>query len=124
MGAGGRWAAATTWAAAAGLLLLLSMLALLALLLAPPTGTVQENGVDGELENCFRIPSASLDMEPTVDVRPQTLVLRAVPSSATGETVGETGLFATQADWLKTTKTFDATLKIRVAGTRLAAELR
>jgi hypothetical protein len=33
-----------------------------------------------------------------------------VADAATGETVGDTSLFAAQADWLKTAKTFDAVL--------------
>jgi len=90
----------------------------LELVLDAATGTLQAYVLDGELENFIRIPAASLEIDTTVDGLPQTLVLRAVPSSATGETVGETALFATQADWLKTTKTFDATLKsITVRGT-------
>jgi hypothetical protein len=90
----------------------------LELVLDAATGTLQAYVLDGELENFIRLPAASLEIVTTVDGQPQTLVLRAVPSPATGETVGDTSLFATQADWLKTTQTFDATLKnITIRGT-------
>ena len=90
----------------------------LELVLDAATGTLQAYVLDGEMENFIRVPAASLEIDTTVDGLPQTLVLRAVASPATGETVGDTSLFQTQAGWLKTTKTFDATLKsITVRGT-------
>ena len=48
--------------------------------------------------------------------------MRAVADPATGETVGDTALFETQADWLKTVKDFDGTLKktITIRGTTFA----
>jgi len=53
-----------------------------------------------------------------VNGAPQVLVLNAVANPATGETVGDSSLFETQADWLKTTRDFDATLKsIAIRGT-------
>jgi hypothetical protein len=82
------------------------------------TGALQAYVLDGELENFIRVPAASLEILTTVDGLPQTLVLRAVPNPATGETVGDTSLFEAQAGWLQTTKTFDATLKtITIRGT-------
>ena len=48
----------------------------------------------------------------------KALTLRAVPNPATGETVGDTSLFETQADWLKTTKNFDGVIKsLAIRGT-------
>jgi hypothetical protein len=48
-------------------------------------------------------------------------MLAAVANPATGETVGDTSLFEGQADWLKTAREFDATLKtITVRGTTFA----
>lgn len=93
----------------------------LELVLDAATGTLQAYVLDGELEIFIRVTAASLEIDATVDGQPKSLVLRAVPSPATGETVGDTSLFETQASWLKTTKTFDATLKsITIRGTVFA----
>jgi len=82
------------------------------------TGRLQVYVFDGEFENFIRVKAATLEIDTIVDGQSQTLVLRAVPSPATGETVGDTSLFETQAEWLKTTRTFDATLKsITIRGT-------
>ena len=90
----------------------------LELVLNAATGTLQAYVFDGELENFIRLPAKSLEVVAIVDGQPQTLVLHAVPNPATGETVGDTSLFETQAGWLKTTKTFDATLSsITIRGT-------
>ena len=60
----------------------------------------------------------SFEIGASVSGQPQTLVLAAVANPATGETVGDTSLFETQADWLKTSKDFDAVLKsITIRGT-------
>ena len=67
--------------------------------------------LDGELENFIRVPAASIEIDAQVPGREEKLTLRAVPNPATGETLGDTSLFETQADWLKTTPTFDAALK-------------
>ena len=73
---------------------------------------------DGELENFIRSAAPSIVIVATVRGVPQTLVLAAVPNPATGETVGDTALFETQADWLKTTAEFDAVLQsIAIRGT-------
>lgn len=66
--------------------------------------------LDGHMENFIRIAAPSLELVATVNGAPQTLTLAAIPDSATGERVGDTSLFAAQADWLKTTDTFDAVL--------------
>ena len=82
------------------------------------TGKLQAFVFDGELENFIRSSVPSFEIDATVNGAPQTLVLKAVPNSATGETVGDTALFETQADWLKTTDNFDAVLKsITIRGT-------
>ncbi len=74
-------------------------------------GRLQAYVFDGELENFIRSSVPSIEIVATVDGAPRTLVLQAVPNPATGETVGDTSLFETQADWLKTTKEFDGMLK-------------
>ncbi|MDB6126773.1 MAG: hypothetical protein JWM35_669 [Verrucomicrobia bacterium] len=88
------------------------------LVLDATTGKLQAFVFDGELENFIRSSVPSFEIVATVSGQPQTLVLNAVPNAATGETVGDTSLFEVQADWLKTTPVFDATLKsITIRGT-------
>ncbi len=88
------------------------------LVLNADSGTLQAYILDGEMESFIRSAMPSIEITATVNGAPQTLVLQAVANPATGETVGDTSLFETQADWLKTTKEFDAVLKsITVRGT-------
>ena len=77
----------------------------------PPTGKLQAFVLDGELENFVRVPAESMEIDAQVSGHEEKLNLLAVPNNATGEKVGDTSLFETQADWLKTTPTFDAVLK-------------
>jgi hypothetical protein len=81
------------------------------LVLNASTGTLQAYVLDGEMEAFIRSSAPSIEITAAVNGTPQTLVLKAVANPATGETVGDTSLFETQADWLKTTKEFDAVLK-------------
>jgi hypothetical protein len=82
------------------------------------TGTLQAFVFDGELENFIRSSAPSFDLVATINGTPKTLTLKAVGNSATGETVGDTSLFETQADWLKNTGSFNAMLKsITIRGT-------
>jgi hypothetical protein len=81
------------------------------LVLDAAAGKLQAFVFDGELENFIRIPAASIEIDAQAGGREEPLILRAVANSATGEKVGDTSLFETQADWLKTTTNFDATLK-------------
>ena len=88
------------------------------LVLDAATGKLQAFVFDGELENFIRSSVPSFEIAATINGQPQTLVLRAVPNPATGETAGDTSLFEAQADWLKTSPIFDATLKsITIRGT-------
>jgi hypothetical protein len=75
------------------------------------TGVLQAYLFDGELENFIRSSAPSFDVVATANGLSQTLTLKAVANTATGETVGDTSLFETQADWLKTTNHFDGVLK-------------
>lgn len=75
------------------------------------TGTLEAYVLDGEMENFIRSAMPSIEIIATVDGKPQSLTLKAVANAATGETVGDTSLFQTQADWLKGTPTFDGILK-------------
>jgi hypothetical protein len=82
------------------------------------TGMLQAYVLDGEMEKFIRIAAPSLEVAATVNGAPQTLVLKAVANSATGETVGDTAQFEAQADWLKATGNFDAVLRqITIRGT-------
>src|SRR5438067_2177993 len=90
----------------------------LELVLDPATGTLQAFVLDGEMENFIRSSAPSFEVVAVVNGVPQTLVFKPIANSATGETSGDTALFEAQADWLKTTKSFDATLKsLNIRGT-------
>ena len=90
----------------------------LELVLDAGNGRLQAFILDGELENFIRSSAASFDVVAVVEGREQTLTFKPVANPATGETAGDTALFETQADWLKTTKSFDAVLKtLTVRGT-------
>jgi len=88
------------------------------LVLDAATGKLQAYVFDGELENFIRSSVPSFEIDATVNGASQALVLNAVGNPATGETVGDSSLFETQADWLKTTRDFDAILRsITIRGT-------
>jgi hypothetical protein len=72
------------------------------------SGQLSAYVLDGEMENFIRIAAPSFEVVATVGGVKQTLFLSAVANYATGEKTGDTSLFATSADWLKTTKSFDA----------------
>lgn len=57
--------------------------------------------LDGHAENFIRIEAPSLALVFTVNGEPHGLLLRAVASQATGETVGNTSQFEAEAEWLK-----------------------
>src|SRR6266403_2256233 len=87
------------------------------LVLDAPAGKLQAYMMDGELEKFVRIQPSSFQVSARLPQREEILTFKAVPNNATGETIGDTSLFETQADWLKTVVTFDAVLKeLRVRG--------
>ncbi|SDS32701.1 hypothetical protein [Opitutus sp. GAS368] len=91
------------------------------LVLDAAAGRLQAFVFDGELENFIRSAVPTIQIDAVVNGQAKTVVLSAVANPATGETVGDTSLFEGQADWLKTTREFDATLKtITVRGTTFA----
>jgi hypothetical protein len=67
--------------------------------------------LDDEMEEFVRSNMSSFEVTAKVGGAEQTLVFTPVANPATGETVGSTSLFTAQADWLKTTKAFDAEIK-------------
>lgn len=86
-----------------------------------PGGRLDLYALDGEMENFIRVSAPSFEVIATVGGEKRSLVFRAVASPATGETVGDTSHFEAQADWLKTTPSFDAVLPaINVRGTAFA----
>lgn len=88
------------------------------LVLDADAGKIQAFVLDGELENFIRSSAPSFEVVATVKGEPRTLTFMPVANPATGETAGDTALFEAQADWLKTTRDFDAVLKtINVRGT-------
>ncbi|MBW8782666.1 MAG: hypothetical protein JF599_12390 [Verrucomicrobia bacterium] len=88
------------------------------LVLDPAEGRLQAFILDGEMENFVRSTVPSLEIIATVDGEKRPLVLQAVADAASGEKAGDTSLFETKVDWLKTTKDFDAVLtSIAIRGT-------
>ena len=82
-------------------------------------GKLQAYVLDGEMENFIRSADPSLQIVAFVNGKKEPLELKAVADLATGEKVGDTSLFEGQADWLKTTGEFDATLiGITIRGTK------
>lgn len=86
------------------------------------TGRLTAYILDGEMENFVRLNVPAFEVIATVNGRPKPLRFMPVANSATGETVTDTSQFEAQADWLKTTATFDATLTaLTVRGTVFTA---
>ncbi|HEV8073615.1 MAG TPA: hypothetical protein VGP21_05725 [Opitutaceae bacterium] len=75
------------------------------------SGTLSAYVLDDEMEEFVRSGMPSFEVTAKVGGAEQTLVFKPVANPATGETVGDTALFTAHADWLKTTKTFDAVIK-------------
>jgi len=76
-----------------------------------PDGILEAYVLDGEMENFVRIGQTELVLRVVLAGREQTLVLHAVASPATGETVGDTALFSGRADWLRSTAEFDGSVE-------------
>ncbi len=88
------------------------------LVLDAPSGTLQAYVLDGEMENFIRSAVPSIEIDVKGGGAPRTLVLAAVANPATGETVGDTSLFEARADWLESTREFDAVLRsVTIRGT-------
>ncbi len=86
------------------------------------TGTLTAYVLDGEMENFVRVKAPAFEIVATVGAERRPLAFLAVANSATGETVGDTSQFEAQADWLKATANFDATLTaLEVKGTAFKA---
>lgn len=66
--------------------------------------------LDGHAENFLRIASAGFAMTAKVGGRDEVLAFKPVANPATGEKVGDTSQYEAQADWLKTTGTFEGVI--------------
>ena len=85
----------------------------------PAAGTLSAYVLDGEMEMFIRLKAPSFEAVATVGAEKRPLTFKAVANAATGETVGDTAQFDAQADWLKTTATFDAVLtSLEIRGTK------
>jgi hypothetical protein len=81
------------------------------------TGRLSAYVLDGEMENFIRIASPTFEIVTTVAGQPRPLTFRAIASTATGETVGQTSHFEAEADWIKSTPGFDGVLtRLEVKG--------
>ena len=74
-------------------------------------GRMQVYVLSAHMEGFVRISAESLGVIVKLPNREEVLAFKPVANTATGETVGDTSMFETQADWLKANKTFDAVLK-------------
>lgn len=81
------------------------------LVLDAAEGKMQAFILDGELEQFVRLAAESFEIAAKLPDKQETLIFKAVATAATGEKVGDTSLFEAQADWLKSSPTFDAVLK-------------
>jgi hypothetical protein len=77
----------------------------------PAAGTLKAFVLDGEMEDFIRISAKVLEIDVEHEGRKDTLKLLPVADAATGETVGDTCLFLTQADWLKRVDHFKGVIK-------------
>ena len=86
------------------------------------TGKLSAYVLDGHAENFIRLKAASFEVVASGGAEKRVLVFKPVANPATGETVGDTSQFDAQADWLKTTAAFDATLtSLEIRGTTFSA---
>lgn len=67
--------------------------------------------LDAHAENFLRIASPGFEVTAKVGGRDEVIAFKPVANPATGEKVGDTSQFETQADWLKTTGTFEGVVK-------------
>jgi len=77
----------------------------------PAAGTLKAFVLDGEMEDFIRINAKVLEIDVEHEGRKDTLKLLPVADAATGETVGDTCLFETRADWLKHADHFKGTIR-------------
>ncbi|MBC8002596.1 MAG: hypothetical protein H7X97_08420 [Opitutaceae bacterium] len=93
----------------------------LELVLDRATGRLKAYVLDGHLENFVRITPASFEIEAKTVGGEWSLVFKAVPNQSTGEKVGDTSMFESTAEWLKSVESFEGKLKeLEIKGKRFA----
>jgi hypothetical protein len=75
-------------------------------------GKLQLYVLDGHMDQFVRLAADRIEVTATIAGAPQLLTFAPVANPATGEKVGDTSLFETQANWLKTATHFDAVVKL------------
>ena len=83
----------------------------LELVLDEPTGRLSAYVMDGHFLLFVRCADPALELEAIVAGQPKTLLLTPVADRATGETTGDTALYAAEAEWLKTNPKWEGTLR-------------
>jgi len=84
----------------------------LELVLDAASGELRAFVLDGEMENFVRCAMPSFEMNATSGGQTHRLIFAPVADEATGETVGDTSLFAATAEWLKHMREFDASIPL------------
>lgn len=86
------------------------------------TGTLTAYVLDAHMENFIRSAIPSFEVIARVAGESRSLTFLPTANSATGETVGDTSQFTAQAEWLKSTATFDSQLTaLTIRGTAFSA---
>ena len=76
----------------------------------PMTSRLTAYVLDAESTQATRTRASSFELVATVDGEKRPLTFVAAPDSAQGEAVGDSSRFESQADWLRTSSTFEAEL--------------
>jgi hypothetical protein len=77
--------------------------------------------LDGHAENFVRLSVPSFDLVAIYGGEKRTLAMKAVANPATGETVGNTSQFESEADWLKKASEFPASIPVlEIKGTKFS----
>lgn len=93
----------------------------LELVLQPASGLLEAYVLDGHAENFVRIAQPTLELELKRGSQNLALSLAAIANPATGETVGDTALFALIAPDLRNVERFDGVVKsITIRGNQFA----
>jgi len=88
------------------------------LVLDPAASKLQAYVFDDDVENFVRSTSNSFEIKVNAGGTTHDIVLGAVANPETGETIGDTSLFETRADWLRTTSQFEGVIAaITIRGT-------
>jgi hypothetical protein len=88
------------------------------LVLDPAASKLQAYVFDDDVENFVRSTSTTIEITANAGDITHDIILGAVANPETGETIGDTSLFETRADWLRETSQFEGVIAaITVRGT-------